>query len=175
MPAAGLIRCCKAERHIRAMLRYSLICKAGHEFEGWFRDSAAYEAQATRGLLNCAICGSSSVEKAVMAPAIARRDRDVAAPAPPASGEQQAVPATAPVLLDAQAAGLRQMVRALRAHVEATAENVGADFARTARDMHDGLVETKPIYGVAAPEEVAALHEEGIEALPLPLLPDDRN
>jgi hypothetical protein len=67
------------------------------------------------------------------------------------------------------------MVRALRAHVEANAQDVGEDFVQTARDMHDGLVEAKPIYGVAAPEEVAALHEDGIEALPLPFLPDDRN
>jgi hypothetical protein len=153
------------------MLRYSLICGDGHEFEGWFRDSAAYEMQSRRGLLHCAACGSSKVGKAVMAPAIARRDRDIAAP-PPAPA---APAAPAPVLLDPQASELRQMVRALRAHVEANAENVGADFARTARDMHDGLVEAKPIYGVAAPADVAALHEDGIEALPLPLLPDEHN
>jgi hypothetical protein len=154
------------------MLRYSLICQDGHEFEGWFRDSAAYETQSRRGLLSCALCGSAKVEKAVMAPAIARRDRDIIAPA---AIETPAAPGTAPVLLDPQAAELRQMVRALRAHVEANAQNVGEDFAQTARDMHDGLVEAKPIYGVAAPEEVAALHEEGIEPLPLPFLPDERN
>jgi hypothetical protein len=153
------------------MLRYSLICQDGHEFEGWFRDSAAYETQAKRGLLNCALCGSGKVGKAVMAPAIARRDRDIATPA---AAEPQGAPA-APVLLDPKAAGLRQMVRALRAHVEANAQDVGEDFVQTARDMHDGLVEAKPIYGVAAPEEVAALHEDGIQALPLPSLPDERN
>jgi hypothetical protein len=156
------------------MLRYSLICQDGHEFEGWFRDSAAYETQASRGLLSCALCGSDKVGKAVMAPAIARRDRDVAAP-PPATVGSDAATAAAPELLDPQAEGLRQMVRALRAHVEANAQDVGEDFVQTARDMHDGLVEARPIYGVAAPEEVAALHEDGIEALPLPVLPDERN
>jgi hypothetical protein len=154
------------------MLRYSLICQDGHEFEGWFRDSAAYETQARRGLLSCAFCGSTKVGKAVMSPAIARRDRE---PTPAAATDAPSPPAAAPALLDSQAAGFRQMVRALRAHVEANAEDVGANFAQTARDMHDGLVEAKPIYGVAAPEDVAALHEDGIEALPLPFLPDERN
>jgi hypothetical protein len=156
------------------MLRYSLICQDGHEFEGWFRDSAAYETQAKRGLLNCALCGSAKVEKAVMSPAIARRDREHPS-SDAASAVSAAVPVPAPVLLDPQASGLRQMVRALRAHIEANAENVGANFVQTARDMHDGVLESKPIYGVAAPEDVAALHEDGIEALPLPLLPDEHH
>ncbi len=69
------------------MIRYDLVCAHGHRFEGWFRDSAAYEVQERHGLLTCATCGSSKVERAIMAPAVARRDRERAVPAamaPPA-------------------------------------------------------------------------------------------
>ncbi len=78
-------------------------------------------------------------------------------------------------LMDGEAAKLRAAIRALRDHVEATAENVGPAFAETARDMHEGVIDYKPIYGVATPDEVAALREDGIEAWPLPALPDERN
>ena len=34
-----------------AVIVYSLRCKNGHEFEGWFRDSASYDRQAEDGKL----------------------------------------------------------------------------------------------------------------------------
>ena len=52
------------------MIRYDLTCDKGHDFDGWFRDSAAYDAQAKRGLVSCTLCGSSRVEKQLMAPGI---------------------------------------------------------------------------------------------------------
>jgi hypothetical protein len=168
------------------MIHYALVCEAGHEFEGWFRDSAAFETQAGRGLLTCAICGSSKVDRAVMAPAVARRDREAASSLPavspsdtslPGSGMvAPALPPAQPVaLIDPHAAALREAIRTLRRHVEANAENVGPAFAQTARDMHEGAIAHKPIYGVATPDEVSALQEDGIEALPLPILPDEHN
>jgi hypothetical protein len=41
--------------------------------------------------------------------------------------------------------------------------------------MHYGEVEARSIYGEATVEEAKALKDEGIPALPLPLLPDDQN
>ena len=38
------------------MIHYSLICDDGHGFESWFRDSAAFDAQAAKGLINCPFC-----------------------------------------------------------------------------------------------------------------------
>ena len=32
------------------MIRYSLVCDKGHDFESWFRNSAAYDRQAKRGI-----------------------------------------------------------------------------------------------------------------------------
>ncbi len=34
------------------MILFKLKCSADHEFEGWFRDGAAYERQATRRLIS---------------------------------------------------------------------------------------------------------------------------
>ena len=57
----------------KAVIVYNLRCKNGHEFEGWFRDSSAYEVQAEEGKLLCPTCNSRKVEKAIMAPAVSTR------------------------------------------------------------------------------------------------------
>jgi len=54
------------------MILYTLCCDNGHEFEVWFRDSAAYEVQAEAGIIGCPQCGSVRVSKAIMAPNIRR-------------------------------------------------------------------------------------------------------
>ncbi len=66
-------------------------------------------------------------------------------------------------------------LKGLRAHLEANAENVGPTFPEEARKMHYGEVETRSIYGEASLEEARSLHEEGIPAVPLPVLPEDHN
>jgi hypothetical protein len=53
------------------MIRYALQCEHGHEFEGWFGASADYDEQRASGLLECPVCGSGTVGKAIMAPAVA--------------------------------------------------------------------------------------------------------
>ncbi|MDE2014793.1 MAG: DUF1178 family protein, partial [Alphaproteobacteria bacterium] len=37
------------------MIVYSLACVRGHSFEGWFKDSAAYDEQAADGKLVCPV------------------------------------------------------------------------------------------------------------------------
>ena len=64
------------------MIAYRLACADGHEFESWFASGAAYDAQAKRGLVSCPVCGSPKVEKAIMAPNVARTDTSPARPAP---------------------------------------------------------------------------------------------
>ena len=63
----------------------------------------------------------------------------------------------------------------LRAHLQANAEDVGPAFAEEARKMHYGEAETRSIYGEASLEEARSLQEEGIPAVPLPVLPEDHN
>lgn len=160
------------------MIRFALQCDGGHGFEGWFRDNASFEAQARRGLVTCPVCGSDKVEKAIMAPNVARSDLERTGPAqsdPAQAGGGDAAGPAAMVALSPEQKALREMLRALRQHVEANAENVGKGFAEEALKMHHGEIEHRSIYGQATPEEVATLKDEGVEAWPLPPLPDERN
>lgn len=152
------------------MIRYNLVCDAGHGFESWFPSSDSYDAQAARGLVTCPVCGTASVSKALMAPALSRSDR---APMPVPAVVQ---PNEAPVTMIAEPERrMRAMLRALRDHVAATAEHVGPRFPEEARKIHYGEAEGRSIYGQASPDEARALIEEGIDVAPLPTMPDDRN
>ena len=64
------------------MIRYSLRCERGHAFESWFQSSSAYDSQHKRGLVACPICESAKVDKAIMAPRIARKSKSKSAPEP---------------------------------------------------------------------------------------------
>jgi hypothetical protein len=156
------------------MIRYHLRCESGHAFESWFQSSSAYEIQEKRKLVNCPVCGSAKVERAIMAPQIvSKKGREVAAPAPAASTEVTA-PASTPLLM-AHERELRAKLKELRDHIVKNADNVGERFPNEARKMHYGDIEHRPIYGEASPDEARALIEEGVEVSPLPVLPDDRN
>jgi hypothetical protein len=69
----------------------------------------------------------------------------------------------------------RAKLKELRDHLTASSDNVGAKFPEEARKMHYGETEHRSIYGHPSPDDAKALHEEGIEFHPLPVLPDDRN
>jgi hypothetical protein len=147
------------------MIRYDLICDRGHGFDGWFRDSAAFDVQAAAGLVSCAVCGSARIEKQLMAPRIAATSsRKADVPQKMAAGP-----------LDPRAQTLLKMMREFRAEVEKNAENVGSKFAEEARKIHYGETEKRGIYGEATGEDAKALVEEGIEVHPLPKLPEDGN
>jgi hypothetical protein len=158
------------------MIRYSLHCERGHAFESWFQSSAAYESQEKRKLVNCPVCGSARVERAIMAPQIvSTKGRDRAEPAPAAAvAPEVATPASTPLLM-AQERELRAKIKELRDHIVKNADNVGERFPNEARKMHYGDIEHRPIYGEASPDEARALIDEGVEVSPLPVLPDDRN
>ena len=158
------------------MIRYNLHCERGHVFESWFQDSAAYDSQRKRRLVDCPQCGSTKIDKAIMAPKIARGGKRVAEQEQTAVIGTAAVPATTTTpLMMAQERELRTKLRELRDHVTKNADNVGDKFPNEARKMHYGDIEHRPIYGEASPQEARAMIDEGIEVSPLPVLPDDRN
>jgi hypothetical protein len=145
------------------MIRYALVCDAGHEFESWFRSGDDYDRQHAERLVACPRCGSTQVEKQVMRPSVARRDRDEArrtAPLSVASPQEQE---------------LRRKLRELREHVTKNADYVGDRFPELARQMHHEETERRSIYGEARPDEVRGLLDDGVEVHPLPVLPEDRN
>jgi hypothetical protein len=158
------------------VIRYNLICDKRHEFESWFADSAAYDKQAKRGLVSCPLCGSAKIEKAIMAPRLARTDKS--GPIMRPAEEAAPAPAEAPTpvaMISPQEREFRKKLKELRDHLTANADNVGKKFPEQARKMHYGEIEHRSIYGEASPQDAKDLHEEGIEFHPLPVLPDERN
>ncbi|MGG7519250.1 DUF1178 family protein [Allorhizobium undicola] len=142
------------------MIRYSLVCDHGHEFEGWFSESADFERQKESGFLGCPVCGSSSVSKSLMAPAVATaRKKD----------EQQAV-----AFDQAQREAYIKLKEAVSA-IRANSEDVGERFPEEARKIHYGEADARGIIGQASPDEARALVDEGIEIAALPFLPDEVN
>jgi hypothetical protein len=95
------------------MILFTLRCSADHEFEAWFRDGAAYEAQAAAREIACPECGDAEVEKAPMAPSLARARSE---PSP---------------------ADMRRMLQQVRRHVESNFDYVGEKFAEEARKIHE--------------------------------------
>ncbi len=139
------------------MIHYQLRCAGGHEFEGWFKDSATFEVQAEQGLLSCPRCGTPEVARGLMAPVVRTRPAGtpVAAPMTP----------TAP-LPD----GIRAALQRVRAEVERTCEDMGDRFADEAIRMSRGEAEERGIYGNASDEDREALADEGIEVTRIPWL-----
>jgi hypothetical protein len=142
------------------MIRYSLSCSASHDFEAWFANSEAFETQQAKGSIACPVCGSTSVGKALMAPAVATsRKKDSVRLAANVPDQQEAA----------------AVLRKLRQHLTENADYVGPKFAEEARRIHYNESEKRGIYGEASSEEARALVEEGIEFSPLPMLPEEHN
>ena len=181
------------------MIKYQLVCDADHEFEGWFGDSAAFEEQSRSGLLQCPVCGTGDVRRALMAPNLASPKTRAKAgnalpPAPDAAalgseGAPQAaavhtgsmppaLPAGGPVAgLPPEAAqkmaALITEMRSVQAKIRSECRDVGDQFAEEARKMHYGEAEAEGIYGRTTHEEREALEDEGIDVLDMPWLPPD--
>jgi hypothetical protein len=146
------------------MIHYDLQCKKGHEFDGWFASSDAFDRQLKRGLVTCTHCGSDKVEKQLMAPGIPAKSNTKSERRPVASGGA-----------DLRMAEMMKLMREYRREVEAHSEDVGDKFAEEARRIHYREAEERGIRGQASRDEAQALMEEGIPVHPLPVLPEDGN
>lgn len=135
------------------MIRYALKCAKGHGFDSWFESAAAFDKLSARRLVTCPQCGATKVDKAIMAPRVS-------------TGSEVAVQPDLKPDTPAEDA-----IAKMRAHVEANSEYVGKDFARAARDMHDGLEPERSIHGEAKLEEAKSLIEDGVPVAPLPFTP----
>ena len=134
------------------MIRYALICEHAHDFEGWFGASADFDDQQARGLIECPVCASKAVRKAIMAPAVAGTKN---------KGSDDPTPAQAQTMM------MEAMGR-IRRHVEDNFDDVGDGFASEARAIHEGRSEDRGIYGQATSAEVRDLVEDGVPIAPMP-------
>ncbi|MRG55205.1 DUF1178 family protein [Phyllobacterium sp. SYP-B3895] len=137
------------------MIRFSLHCEHDHDFEGWFHSNDDFDAQVEKGLVACPACGSHNIGKALMAPSVT-------------TGRQKEKIAVA---MSKMVSELKEMTRKVREN----ADYVGSDFAEEARKIHFGEVEKRGIYGEASQEEVKSLLDDGVDVMPLPVFPEERN
>lgn len=133
------------------MIKFTLRCYNGHEFDSWFPSSESYAQQQEMDLVACPTCGICEVSKAITAPNIITKpshsvDPDYA---------------------------LRATLREITAYVKANCEDVKDKFPEEARRMHYGDSEPRSICGNATLEEAKELHDEGIDILVLPELSTD--
>lgn len=129
------------------MIRYSLVCVGDHEFEAWFSNSEAYDAQLRKRQVECPECGSHKVRKQIVAPAVRTSET-----AEKISPEKMAA----------------RMAGEIRKHIASTHEYVGDRFADEARAMFYGDAETRAVWGEVSPDDARELIEEGVPAIPLP-------
>jgi hypothetical protein len=148
------------------MIKYSLKCREGHEFESWFQSGAAFDEQTVRGLVTCPICQSAEVTKAIMAPALVSQSDS-----PPDRETKR----TQVALLDETQQEHRTLLRTLRQKILTETDDVGDRFPDEARRIHEGIVPERAIHGQATLEEAKALLQEGSGIVPLPILPEDFN
>lgn len=151
------------------MIHYQLRCGEDHQFDGWFKNSSAFDRQAERGLLECPVCGDKRVRRALMAPAVSSGAREPPVPAPAPKPEPSPSPPMA-------AAGpmpdhMRAMLQRLRSEVERNCDYVGPQFAEEARKIHRGESDRRGIYGETSPTEAESLADEGIEVARIPWVP----
>lgn len=144
------------------MILFELKCAADHRFEVWFRDGRNFDTQRKGAKIACPECGSRKVEKAPMAPRIAKQARAKTAQPPEMKPQPTEMPAQMAV---------KTALRELRAKIEANCDYVGPAFAEEARRIHHGESEARGIYGETTDDEARALDDEGIDYARVPWVP----
>ena len=132
------------------MIKYTLRCECEAEFEGWFPDSKAFTKQKKLGQIQCPMCDSTAVEKAIMAPAVKR-------------AKTKKIPDDYMVMGDSA----ETILRWLNKKIKKDFQNVGKNFAKEARKAHKGKRNQK-FYGTATKEEANKLLDEGIDLFAVP-------
>ena len=170
------------------MIHYQLRCSQDHEFDGWFKDSAAFDKLAGSGMVECPVCGDQTVNRALMAPAVASRAHAVveAPPAPTAGGPAASMPSPSIASAGAPSPGgpapgtpapavagrlpdhMRVMLQRLRAEVEKNCDYVGPRFAEEALRIHRGEADARGIYGETTPDQAQTLSDEGVSFARIP-------
>ena len=132
------------------MIKYHLRCRCENEFEGWFPDSKEYKRQKNKGLINCPMCDSTAVDKAIMAPNVKR-------------SKKKTIPEDYFVMQESA----EQILRKLNKKIKKDYQDVGKNFAKEARKASKGKRDQK-FYGKPTKEETNKLLDEGIDLFAVP-------
>ncbi|MDO9558344.1 MAG: DUF1178 family protein [Syntrophales bacterium] len=134
------------------MIIYDLKCKKNHEFEGWFKDSAAFEQQKDLNLITCPVCGEAGAEMVPSTLAILGRDLK--------ASEKKQNGALTPM----------KAVQRLNEFLEKNFDDVGDAFSEVAMKIHDGEEEARNIKGTTTRQEEELLREKGVPFFKIPVM-----
>ncbi len=148
-----------------------LLCPLDHAFEGWFASEEDFVAQCGRHLVQCPMCGSSEVRKALSVPRLNLRGAREPAMARRQPGDDTHSGDTEAPKAERHGHTLEALWLQLARHVMTHTEDVGERFAAEARRMHHREIPERGIRGQATAQETEQLLDEGIAVLPL-LIPD---
>ena len=157
----------------------NLRCPSDHRFEGWFASEDDYRSQTERALIECPMCGDTTVQRLPSAPHVLTSTSRAEPQTQPVKARQvqprpgsvtESAAAGTPTA-EAQPDQFMLQSAWLRAvqHVMKHTDDVGTQFAEEARRMHYGEADERPIRGQATSDEARALHDEGIEVMALPI------
>ncbi|MGJ8605031.1 MAG: DUF1178 family protein [Marivita sp.] len=139
------------------MIQFTLKCANDHHFDSWFQSGSAFDKLHAAGMVGCAVCGSTKVSKAMMAPRVSTAEKAAPVPAKPKLSEP-ANPA-------------EQALAEFKKYVEKNSDYVGTNFANEARAIHTGDAPQRPIWGETRGDEAKKLVEDGVKIAPLPFTP----
>ena len=142
------------------MIKYKLKCKKCKLlFDSWFATSQEYEKLRKKNYLSCHKCGSTKVEKTLMAPKLLNK-----------SWKKN-------INLENQKyQKINKKIMEYQKFIQKNFEYVGENFAYEARSIHyNNKKKGKGIYGTASREEIKDLKDEGIDAEIIPWIENKNN
>ena len=135
------------------MIKYSLTCECGKNFESWFSSSREYDLLKKKNFISCIYCHSTNIKKSVMSPNLPSKSNKI-------------------INKNKLEKSVRKQLVDFRRYIEKNCKNVGDNFSQEARNIHYDKKTSKGIYGKATPEETSELIEEGIDIYTLPWAED---
>ena len=134
------------------MILYDLSCEHKHIFEAWFASSKQYEEQQKKNLINCPICNSNKVKKALMAPKL--------------KGTKKTDNQSSQKALNNEK--FYKKLKKLKKFIEKNTVDVGKNFTEEAKKIYYGETESRPIRGETTKQQAEELLDEGIPIARLP-------
>jgi hypothetical protein len=143
------------------MIKYKLICKdCETTFDSWFSSSKEYEKLKKKKFLNCHLCNSLNIVKALMSPSVNMSKnnlRDIN-------------------LSSEKYSEIKKTISKYQEFIKKNFEYVGENFAYEARSLHyKNKKRANGIYGTATKEDLNELNEEGIKAEMIPWIKNNTN
>lgn len=131
------------------MISFDFECKNGHKFEGVFNDYETFDEQMSKKMIQCPVCSSDEIKRLYTGCSIQPKQNS-------------------DVQISKENPNIFDIIKTVHKYVMENFENVGKNFAETARAMYYGIEDQRNIYGESTAEELKELIDEGIQVLPIP-------